>query len=100
MHQLDTVNSNATKWIKKAIKRKKTQWDLAVNTINVEDSDDSSPFMYGNITFNQNKESVFQILQRSTLYNSNDKYKSKEEKENNKYMDIKTKQKKTIINDR
>ena len=73
MHQLDTANSNTIKQIKKTIKRNNTWWDTASNAVNSEDSDEYTSFRYYEIPFNQNKESVFQILQRSTLSNLDDK---------------------------
>ena len=43
-----------------------------INAINVEDTDEDTPFRYGDIPFNLRKESVFQILQLSTISNSDD----------------------------
>ena len=55
--------------------------------------------MYYNIPFRLNKESVFQILQRSNLPNSSYEDNNEEDNEENKARDIKTKQKKIIIKD-
>ena len=43
MYQLDTENSNVTKWTKKAIKRNNMQGYIAVNTVNIKDSDEDTP---------------------------------------------------------
>ena len=72
MHQLENADSGATKRTKKSTKRNKTQEDSVVNAINVEDSDEHTPFRYGDITLKRNNQSVFQTLQRSTLYNLNE----------------------------
>ena len=72
MQKLDTFYSNGhakingAKWTKKSIKWNKRKKQLALN---IKDSDDGT-------TFNRNNESVFQILQRSIIFNSNDEYKS------------------------
>ena len=85
MHQLKTSNSNTTKCTNKTLKRNKTQVDTSIN---VNDSGEDTPFRYNNITFDHNKGSVLQILQRSTLSNSDDNNESEEEKEENKSRDI------------
>ena len=56
----------------------------AVNAVNVEDSDEDTPFMYDNITFKWKKESAFQILQCSTILNKNEEDENAEEKEENR----------------
>ena len=96
MHQLKTSNSNTTKRTKKTLKRNKTQVDTSIN---VNDSGEDTPFRYNNITFDHNKGSVLQILQRSTLSNSDIEDENEEEKEENKLRAIETKHNRATIND-
>ena len=70
MHQLDTADSNAIKCTNKMIKLNKTQGDTAINSVNIENSDEDTPFRYDGIPFNRKKESLFQIIKCSTLSNS------------------------------
>ena len=106
MHKLDTADSdshtkiNKTKLINKPIKWNNTKKDLAINAVNVEDQDGNITFIYYNVPFNIKRESVFQIPQHSTLYNSNDEENSGEQKEDHKLRDIERKQKKVKINNR